>query len=345
MKKHLTIAGLALLVASLSILTGCEKVEPVAITTGQLVGLWGLSIDENPTPTYQEYVHFFEDGTFEYYNIAKPSYGYHRGTYKCEETQFVMTYNNLRSYVLIDSVYRLSPSYNDQSHLYRAVFTTIEVTNRRITTKDNATIYYHAATAIPSTWNNELSAPDAKPSTETLIGQWDEVSFYELTNYGTTWWYLLKPVEAGITLLADSAISGGNFWMNRVWNQQKKDGKINASEDIWMAYNDCRWFINDGKLTLTCKAYTAYTPGTDGSRTNERHVSFDEPLAIQFTVHLLTNYYCILYDSESRLFFAFHRHPAKAQGAPQYNGMHSVINYRAAEPACDDNLNISALFR
>lgn len=78
MKKHL----LVIISCAAVVLCGCKTEVPVPVPNDQLVGLWGLTLAEQPSQNgvYEEYLRFMDNGNFEYYAITNPEYAYHRGT-------------------------------------------------------------------------------------------------------------------------------------------------------------------------------------------------------------------------------------------------------------------------
>lgn len=341
MKKHLLIIISCIAV----VLCGCKQEEPVPVPDEQLVGLWGLTLAEQPSPNgvYEEYVRFMDDGNFEYYAITNPEYAYHRGTYTNVDGQLTMLYKKLRRFEMVEDVARYTVDVQTDDYWNKGELTIIGTSGNSLTLKTHSgKCYMFKATAIAD-WNEEYSAPEIPVTADALLGQWDQVNFSQTSGTGSTWWYFYEPEKMGISFAAGAALDSCPFWQSRVLEKLRLDNILTADELVEVKPVDCNWSLNADTITLTCSQYVAYKADSEGNRSNERTVTPETPLAMKYPVAILTGYYMILYNSEANLHHSFHKQAKKSAGEPAR--CRNVTEEHSADPLFNDKFINSALFR
>ena len=314
MKKFTFLALIAALV-----LTGCEQPVVIPEDLHSFDGIWGLSQDKEPAAggQYSEYIRFNQQNTFEYFFLSDATYTYHRGTYKINQGNVTFTYKGLWRFDVVEKIARYTNDYYVEDSPDQAAFTIAELGSDRMTfkTANKQRVYFYKVEAVKG-WNEEFSAPELEVTEANLARQWDQLDFFQAVVGGTTWWYFYEPEKQGITLLADGAMGQCPFWESRILENRLAAGTMLTDERVAVNPEDCSWSLSKDSVFMTCTKYVAYKTDANGNRTDERTVTPQEPVRIKFVVQVLTDYYCILYNTETQLFHAFGKHTEKASSAP-----------------------------
>ena len=327
MKKFLPFAASILLLMS-----ACNNGMPDQIEKKHLVGLWGISWDKQADNDgrYDQYFNFKEDGTFEYYKYQDSSRYYHRGIYGTVEnaSYFYVTYQQFRSFMFIDNIARCILDYDDKSHWVPTRFVPTAMSKKMITLQsakpEYVHMYFHAADKIPSDWPAEFSASEITLSSDALIHQWDQVNYFEVKGDETTYFYYYEPENMGITFLPDGGLTKCVFFANSVWQHQHDAGAVTDSESITIRNEDCSWTLGDDKVTLTCTQYLKYTNNQDGGISSPSLVTPDEPIALDFKIHELTDYYLILHNASTGRYHVFHKNSSPKQNVRSLQDVRST---------------------
>jgi hypothetical protein len=304
MRKHviLLLAGIVLFGA------GCTH-SNVPEDLFYLDGLWGLTTEKVAPASgrYEEYVRFHTDNSFEYYYVTAKASVYHWGSYEILQGDVLLTYKGLRRFDIADSIPRYTDDYYTENSLDKNMITILEYgLDKMVMKTGNGKCYFFKVTEMYG-WNEEFSAPAITVTEQALLGQWDQLDFYQYGWQGTSWWYFYEPEKNGVTLAEEGVMTDCPFWTNRVLEKMINAGKLTTSEQIDVEPADCSWSLSTDTLTMTCSRYVAYTPDAQGNHTAEHTETPEQPVIIRFLVQRLTPNYLILYNSETMLFHAFYK--------------------------------------
>lgn len=319
MKKILTIAGVALLTASMLVLSSCEKEPDIPEGFSSFSGTWGISTDKTPAMNgqYGEYIRFLEGNGFEYYYLGDPTYTFHRGGYVINGKTVSLIYKGMRRFDVMENIPRYTLDYFYQESADMSKLTIVELgTDRMIMKNGSGKYYFHKVDALKG-WNDEFSAPEVPLFEENLIARWDQLDFYISAQGGPSWWYFYEPDKNGITLYDYGFVGECPFWANRILDNQINAKILNQSELVDVDPANCSWLMSNDSVWLSCTEYVAYTPGDNGNKTEVHVVTPEEPIIIPFIIQVLTNDYLILYNTETSVFHAFHKHADSAAAAPE----------------------------
>lgn len=321
MRKILSIASIALMAAGMLLLNSCEKEPVIPEDLTSFSGTWGISDSKNPSATgqYDEYIRFVENNGFEYFAMAESAYAYYRGGHVINGKIVSLIYKGVRMFNVVDGIARYTQDYFDPESTDMSKLTIVELGTNRMIMKNNGSKYYFHKTTEIKGWNEEFSSPEIDITEDNLIATWDQLNFYINAQSGTSWWYFFEPDKNGITLLTDSLVGECPFWRNRVLENQINANVIKETELIDVDPLDCAWSLSGDTVTLTCAKYIAYTPDDNDNPTAAHEVTPEQPITIPFIVQVLTKDYLILYNTQTQVFHAFHKHVDKAASAPERN--------------------------
>ena len=300
------------------LMAGCKKEEPLPVANSELEGLWGLTLNERGAidGKFDEYVRFYQDGTFEYYNCDNPDYAYHRGTYTNTDGSLVMLYKRMRYYTVVDSIARVSMDIHNEEYWAKGELTFIAKSAQQITCKTSSnTCYLFKVSRLPK-WDDELSAPEIAINEANILGQWDQVSFFQMVNTASTWRYFYKPSANGVTLAAGGVLGACPFIAEIIREQQQTIGTMTHDELIDIAPADCNWQLHNDTLTFACNKYIAYKTDSKGDKIAERTVTLNQPAMVTTLVYTLTNYYMTLFNIDMQIFHAFYKNKSMAIDPP-----------------------------
>ncbi len=297
--------------------TACNKKdEPQNPGEGQsiacrLVGMWGLSLEDDDNPFFQWYYNFTQDGRAEEFitweDNGSTYDGCYAGTYVLQDSIFAIYADKYSIFTYWGDVPRLV--YLSKSPLLGKL-NIVSIEQNKITIVLNKTVcYLHRLSQMPAEYRPEFFEAEKTASPEDLVGQWDQLDYYVIRqDGGFTWWAYAYPSLCGMHMLSDGTFQY-QYWTEwiTIWCQ-KNFSLLPTYWGFSCRSENMSWeLFQHVDLNFFCTQFDMYQCDEEGNikEGTTLHVTPPDPKLYTYKIFSLTDHYMVLYGTDTNMYYVF----------------------------------------
>ena len=304
-------------------ITSCKDNSDVSQQTSSLTGLWRVY-----NSSYPLWYRFSAGSIAEQflYIPDKKEYDYYQGTFKVSNDQLTIKYQKERIFMMEEVLRCLAEFPEPQPEWKSETFLITNIGKDEIEVSYNkAKVRFVRVDALSSPWLDECSEPEIVATKHDLASKWDLRSYYTLDGNDYHAWFIQTPEIQGMTFLESGECADAQFWVNCIYAIEYNANRLSSNDGIYVQHKDCAWSVKDDVLFMTCVSYEKIKYDNSGNEISRTTVTPENPILVQFKIHMYTENWLTLYFSENKCYFSFHRHPSAGQ-APSARSSHSSSN-------------------
>lgn len=299
-----------------------QEPQKEQMNVSQVVGVWGLSLEDNDTPSFLWYYDFAQDGTAQEFVCIDGDtryYGCYLGSYDFKDSVITFYEDKYTLFFYWNDLPRIG-YFNNNKLVAELKVIRVEKDKITIILNNDTTCYLFKLSQKPEGMAPEFFEKEKAVSPETLIGPWDQQNYFTISkNNDFRWWAYDFPELNGMHLLTDGKFQDLN-WTEWIYDWCLANLELPESwEYIWRTSKISWDLYQNTHLNFYCSTFDIAETDAEGNTINETRqtITPSDPKLATYKVYSLTDHYMILYSTKKKEYYVFTPGQVTPDAAPQ----------------------------